>query len=55
MKIRILKDYFDLTLRRPVEKGEKLDVDDKRAEKLLMNEYAEIIKERKNKDEDQGN
>ena len=47
MKIKILKDYFDLELRRPVESGEKLEVSDKRAEKLLMFNYAEQIKESK--------
>ena len=45
MKVKCIKRYSDVKLKKIVEVGDILDVDDERAEHLIQEGVAEIIKE----------
>ena len=45
MKVKCIKCYSDVKLKKIVEVGDILDVDDERAEHLIQEGVAEIIKE----------
>ena len=45
MKVRCIKRYNDIKLKKIVEVGDILDVDDERAEHLIQEGVAEITKE----------
>ena len=45
MKVKCIKRYSDVKLKKIVEVGEILDVDDERAEHLIHEGVAEITKE----------
>ena len=45
MKVRYIKRYNDIKLKKIVEVGDILDVDDERAEHLIQEGVAEITKE----------
>ena len=45
LKLKCIKRYSDVKLKKIVEVGDILDVDDERAEHLIQEGVAEIIKE----------
>lgn len=45
MKVKCIKRYSDIKLKKIVEVGDILDVDDERAEHLIQEGVAEITKE----------
>lgn len=45
MKVKCIKRYSDIKLKKIVEVGDILDVDDERAEHLIQEDVAEVTKE----------